>query len=205
MGGGLNTLERSIDNVSVDYGLAVQLASYTPQVLNEFRFQYAQRTGSGSNLRNEFSGSGPSIVITVIANFGSPTDADTIVVPRRITQMQDNLTRTVSAHVVKFGGGFTFYNQTERSPIFSHYTFSSIAAYIAARNGTNSRSYTSYVETFGEPQINYKAAFWNLFVQDDWKLTRRLKINFGVRYDLYRISKADSTSPLADELKYLSM
>ncbi|MEP6569535.1 MAG: TonB-dependent receptor [Acidobacteriota bacterium] len=190
--GGLNTLERSITTNSVDYGFAVQLASYTPQVLNEFRFQYAQRRSGNS--RNEFSGSDPSVVITGVANFGSPEGGDTIFPPRRITQIQDNLTRTTGIHVVKLGGGFTTYNNTERSAIFARYTFPSIAAYIAARNGTNPRSYTNYVETFGEPQINYKAAFWNFFVQDDWKLTRRLKINFGVRYDLYQIPKADSTS-----------
>ena len=52
----------------------------------------------------------------------------------------------------------------------------------------------NYLETFGDPEINYKATFWNLFVQDDWKLTRRLKFNYGLRYDLYRIPKAASTS-----------
>ncbi len=190
--GGLNTLERGVDTTSVDYGLAVQLASFTPQILNEFRFQYAQR--ASGNKRNEFSGSGPSIVISRVANFGSPTNTDTIFPPRRITQIQDNLTRTAGTHVLKFGGGFNFYNQTERSPIFSQYTFPSITAYRDARNGINPRSYTNYTETFGDPKINYKATFWNFFAQDDWKLTRRLKINFGLRYDLYLIPKADAAS-----------
>ena len=191
----LNTLERTLDTPNVDYALAMQLASYTPQALNEFRFQYAQRTGTGgAGKRNEFSGTGPSVVITGVANFGSPEGVDTIFLPRRITQIQDNLTRTVRTHVVKFGGGFNFYNHSERSAVFSRYAFPSISAYIAARNGTNPRSYTSYTETFGDPEINYKATFWNFFVQDDWKLTRRLKLNYGVRYDLYRIPKANSTS-----------
>jgi hypothetical protein len=198
--GGLNTLERSVDTPTVDYGLAVQLASFTPQILNEFRFQYAQR--AAGNKRNGFSGSGPSIEISGVANFGSPTNADTIFPPRRITQIQDNLTRTTGTHVVKFGGGFNFYKQTDRSFVFSQYTFPTIAAYIAARNGTNPRSYTNYVETFGEPNINYTATFWNFFAQDDWKLTRRLKINYGLRYDLYQIPKADSTSPFPASQKF---
>jgi hypothetical protein len=192
----LNTLERSLDTPNVDYALAVQLASYTPQALNEFRFQYAQRTGTGgAGKRNEFSGSGPSIAITGVANFGSPEGVDTIFLPRRITQLQDNLTRTIRAHVVKFGGGFNFYNHSERSAVFSRYTFPSISAYLAARNGTAPRSYTSYVETFGNPEINYRATFWNFFVQDDWKLTRRLKLSYGLRYDLYRIPPADPAAP----------
>ncbi|CAN5421058.1 hypothetical protein BH18ACI1_BH18ACI1_20240 [soil metagenome] len=188
----------------MDYGLAVQLASYTPQLLNEFRFQYARRTSVGTMLgrRNEFSGSGPSIVITGVANFGTPEGMNTIFPTWKITQFQDNLTRTTGTHVVKFGGGFNLYNQTERAAVFSRYTFSSTAAYILARNGTNPRSYTNYAETFGDPEISYKATFWNFFAQDDWKLTRRLKINFGLRYDLYLIPKADATSPFPASEKF---
>ena len=194
--GGINTLERTIDGVGVDYALAVQLASFTPQTLNEFRFQYARRTSSGNSLgrRNEFSGSGPSIAITGTANFGAPEGVDTIFPTWTITQFQDNLTLTRGSHVVKFGGGAALYNQAERAPVFSRYTFSSIAAYAAARRGANPRGYASYEETFGDPEISYQAAFWNFFAQDDLKLTRRLKINYGLRYDLYRIPEADATS-----------
>lgn len=195
IGGGLNTLERNIDTFSVDYGLAVQLASYTPQALNEFRLQYVQRTNPGpGGIRTEVSGTGPSIVITGVANFGSPEGTTTIFQPLRIIQFQDNLTRITGTHVVKFGGGFNFYNDSVRAAIFSRYTFPSLDAYVAAGNGTNLRSYTSYTETFGESEINYKATFWNFFVQDDWKLTRRLKLNYGLRYDLYRLPEADPTS-----------
>jgi hypothetical protein len=195
IGGGLNTLERNIDTFSVDYGLAVQLASYTPQVLNEFRFQYVQRTNPGpGGIRTESSGTGPSIVITGVANFGSPEGVATVFQPLRIIQLQDNLTRTTGTHVVKFGGGFNLYNDTVRAANFSRYTFPSISAYTAARSGTNLRSYTSYTETFGASEINYRASFWNVFVQDDWKLTRRLKLTYGLRHDLYRIPAADPTS-----------
>lgn len=192
--GGLNTLQRNIDAFSVDYGLAVQLASFTPQILNEFRFQYVHRTNPGpGGIRTESSGTGPSIVITGVANFGSPEGTSDTFRPLRIIQFQDNLTRTAGTHVVKFGGGFNFYNDTPRATTFSRFVFPSIDTYIAARNG-NPLGYTSYTETFGESEIDYKANFWNFFAQDDWKLTQRLKINYGLRYDLYKIPSADSTS-----------
>ena len=203
--GGFNTLERAVDAASVDYSLAAQLASYTPHVLNEFRFQYAQRrgtSGNNGNRRNQFSGTGPSVVVVGAANFGSPANVDTVFPPRRITQIQDNLTLTASTHAFKFGGGFNFYDYTDRSPIFSQYTFSSIANYVAARNGMNRQSYATYVETFGNPEIHYKATFWNFFVQDDWKMTRRLKLNYGLRYDLYQVPKADSTSQVAASQRF---
>ncbi len=207
--GGLNTLERSFDASAVSQGFAAQFASYTPKFLNEFRFQYAQRTNTGNGgRRNEFSGTGPSITITGVANFGSPEGVTDLFLTRRITQIQDNLTRNVGTHVVKFGGGFNFYNYTEQAVIFARYTFSAnnpidaINAYINARNGTNPRSYTSYAETFGDPVNNYKATFWNFFVQDDWKITRRLKFNYGLRYDLYQIPKADASSPFPASQKF---
>ncbi|MCA1623633.1 MAG: TonB-dependent receptor [Acidobacteria bacterium] len=198
--GGLNTLERATDTTSVDYSLGVQLASYTPKVLNELRFQYAQRETRGK--RNELSGTGPSIVITGVANFGSPGNADTINPLEKTTQIQDNLTWTSGTHAVKFGGGFNFIDDLKRSAVFARYTFPSIAAYLAARNGTDLRSYTDYVEAFGDPEITYKSTFWNFFVQDDWKITRRLKFKYGVRYDLYRVPPADSTSPFAASRRF---
>jgi hypothetical protein len=201
--GMLNTLERGTSGPNVDHAIAVQLASYTQSVVNEFRFQYAQRGGTGGiGQRNEFTGTGPSIVITNVANFGPPEGVDTVFRPRRITQMQDNLTRIAGAHIVKFGGGFSFYDHSERASIFSRYTFPSIDAYINARNGTNPRSYSFYDETFGDPEIRYKATFWNFFAQDDWKMTRRLKFTYGLRYDLYQIPKADAASPFTASQKF---
>ena len=201
--GGLNTLERSFDASAVSQGFATQFASYTPKFLNEFRLQYARRTNTGNGgRRNEISGTGPSIVISGVANFGAPEGLTDILLTRKITQIQDNLTRTTGKHVVKFGGGFIFYNYTEQAVIFARYTFPTIDAYIAAQNGSNPRSYTSYAETFGDPVNNYKATFWNLFAQDDWKLTRRLKFNYGLRYDLYQIPKAEASSPFPTSQKF---
>ena len=139
--GGLNTLERTVTTTSVDYSLGVQLVSFMPKVLNEFRFQYVWR--KLSNRRNELSGTGPSIVITGVANFGSPENADTINPLEKVTQIQDNLTLTRGTHAVKFGGGFNFISDLKREALFARYTFPSIAAYVAARNGTNPRSYTT--------------------------------------------------------------
>ena len=120
--------------------------SLTPKV--EY-FEQAVRLDP--NFALAFSGMAHALItITGAANFGSPIGADTIFPTWTITQFQDNLTRTFGTHVVKFGGGLNFYNQSERSAVFSLYTFASIADYILARNGTP-RNYTTYEETFGDP------------------------------------------------------
>jgi hypothetical protein len=192
--GGLTTLQRSIDFDDKSYSLGLQLATnITPNVFNEFRYQHAKR--DSRNIANANSASGISIVITGVANFGAPENDDTIA-PLQITnQFQNNLTWVYGDHSIKFGGGLNRINDTRRANVFARYTFPSIDAYLAARNGTNPRSYTNYVEAFGNPDIEYQSTFYNFFAQDDWKVTRKLKINYGVRYDLYVIPEADPSSP----------
>ncbi|PYS99619.1 MAG: hypothetical protein DMF63_11080 [Acidobacteria bacterium] len=194
--GGLNTLERTSNASSTDYSIAAQLAFFTPQILNEFRFQYGQR-GESRPCLSEFSGTGPTITITGVANFGSPICPPGVSPPLRITQFQDNLTYIRGTHAFKVGGGLNFYDCTDRISLYSSYTFATIDDYLNTRAGTILRqgNYSHYDEVFGDPQITYKTAYWNFFVQDDWKLTRRLKINYGMRYDLYTPPAANPNSP----------
>ncbi|MDI1241309.1 MAG: TonB-dependent receptor, partial [bacterium] len=206
IGGGLTTLERSIDFDDKSYSFGMQLASIiTNSFINEFRYQYAKR--DSRNIANGNSGTGPSIVITNIANFGAPENDDTIAPMQVTNQFQDNLTWTSGNHVAKFGFGLNRIDDTRRSNVFARYTFSSIANYVSANTGVlqplavcpsgASRCYTDYQEAFGNPDIEYQSTFYNFFAQDDWKVTRRLKLNYGVRYDLYSIPEANSSSPFA--------
>ncbi len=193
--GGLTTLERTIDFVDQSDSVGIQLVStLSPNVLNELRYQYAKRYSQ--QVANEFSGTGLSIVISGVANFGAPENADTIQPLEVSNQLLDNLTVTRGTHTMKFGGGFNVIDSTQRSGLFSRYTFPNIAAYVAARNGTNPRGYTNYTETLGNPEIAYGSVFYQFFAQDDWKVTPRLKVNYGLRYDLYDIPNAPADAPL---------
>jgi hypothetical protein len=194
--GGLNTLQRTIDFDDKSSSIGLQLASnISTNVFNEFRYQYAKR--DSRNIANDDSGTGITVVITGVANFGAPENDDTIAPLQVTNQFQNNLTWIRGDHSIKVGGGLNRIEDTRRSNVFARYTFPSINAYIAARNGTNPRSYTNYVEAFGNPDIDYKSTFYNFFAQDDWKAARRLKLNYGVRYDLYDIPDANPSSPFS--------
>lgn len=194
IGGGLTTLQRSIDFDDRSYSLGLQLAStVTPNVLNEARFQYAKR--DSRNIANANSGTGISIVITGVANFGAPENDDTIAPLQETTQLQDNLTWIKGTHTFKFGAGVNFIDDRRRSNKFARYTFPTLQAYIDARNGVTPKGYTNYVEAFGDADIKFYSVFSNFFLQDDWKVTRKLKLNYGLRYDLYNLPSADKSSP----------
>lgn len=199
--GGLNTLERSIDFDDKSYSVGLQLASIlSSSLLNEFRYQFAKR--DSRNIANANSGTGPSIVITGIANFGAPENDDTIAPQQTTNQFQNNLTWTRGDHAIKVGGGLNKIDDVRRTNSFTRYTFSSIAAYVSAKNGTTPRTYTRFDQVFGDTNISYNSTFYNLFAQDDWKVTRKLKVNYGLRYDLYDIPDARNDSPFEPSRKF---
>jgi len=178
------------------------ISAFTPTFLNEARYQYAKRYSQ--NLPNANSGTAPSIVITgaQAALFGAPENPNTIAPLETSKQFVDNVTITYGTHTMKFGGGFNRINDTQKAGIFARYTFPSIAAYVAAKNGTAPLGYSNYVESFGEPSVSFHSTFYNFFGQDDWKVTPRLKVNYGVRYDLYAVPEAPANAPLAFSQKF---
>jgi hypothetical protein len=193
--GGTQTLERSVDFIDASDSLGLQLVStLSPTLLNELRYQYARR--NSQFLPNANSGKGPSILINGIASFGAPEDQNTISPLETSNQLLDNLTMTRGEHTMKFGAGFNIIGDTRRSNVFARYTFSTLQSYLDAKSGKSPFGYTNYTEAIGNPNINYRSTFYQFFAQDDWKVTSRLKINYGLRYDLYKVPRADPQGAL---------
>ena len=167
-------LERSIDFVDVSDSVGLQLISIlTPNVLNEARYQYARRYSQ--NLPNGNSGPSPSVIISGVANFGAPENANTIQPLETSNQLLDNVTITRGAHTIKFGGGFNSLT-TRRRPASSRYTFSSIANYVAARTEPPARLYQLH-ESVGEPEVSYSRS--STTSRRTIGGCPRLKINYG--------------------------
>jgi hypothetical protein len=195
IGGGLNTLERTVDLDDKSSSLAIQLMTvFSPTVFNEFRYQRANR--KSQFLPTEFTPkSGPSITIPNVAQLGPATNLGTISPIETMNQFQNNLTWNNGDHSMKFGGGVNRVYDYRRNNISAVFTFPTLAAYLAARSGSNLRGYTNFAQTLGNAEITYNSSFYNFFAQDDWKVTRRLKLNYGLRYDLYDVPEGDANSP----------
>ena len=184
IGGGLNTLERTVDLDDKSDSLAIQLASiFSSNLINEFRYQRAHR--KSNFLGTTFTPTGvPSVTITNVASFGPATNLGTISPIETMNQFQDNVTYTRGDHSMKFGAGLNHIYDYRRNDISALYTFPNLASYLAARatgaTDAQRRGYTTFAQTLGDPVIDYNSTFYNAFAQDDWKATRRLKINYGL-------------------------
>ena len=194
--GGLATTERSSGFAGYDQSIAAQaVTSFSETFFNEFRFQFARNVTR--TVGNELSGTGPTASIIGVANFGPSPNLGAVGPRESIIQFQDGVTKVFNAHAVKIGGAVHFINDRPRNPVFSSYTFASIDKYIAAVAGPDRKTYQQYTETFGNAEIRYRSTFLDFFIQDDWRLTRRLNLAIGLRYDLYKPPAADPDSPLA--------
>ncbi|MBS1818030.1 MAG: TonB-dependent receptor [Acidobacteria bacterium] len=194
IGGGLTTTERATD-FHDKMGSAALQANTTigASKLNEFRYQFAQR----HQFRTIGTGvAGPALTVSGIAQFGGPRIGDTNSVgfdfTQRIHQVIDNFTWVKGAHAIKTGVDVQWIGDERVQGDNFQYTFPTIDAYLAAKSGVNPYGYTTLQQTFGQLGINYSSRFYGFFLQDDWQVTPRLKVLYGVRYDLFDVPQMRS-------------
>jgi len=106
-----------------------------------------------------------------------------------------NLTKTAGSHTLKWGGEFRLIrnNQTQRGDAANTFAFTSAftqgpnAATASAAAGNAFSSFLVGTPNSGQisliPSVALQNTTWALFAQDDFKVTPKLTVNLGVRYD----------------------
>ncbi|MBD0372177.1 MAG: TonB-dependent receptor [Pyrinomonadaceae bacterium] len=119
-------------------------------------------------------------------------------------QFADNMTWSAGNHTLKFGGDF----KRDRDKIdnlfqgFGAYSFNNLADFLSdfiapagTPNNANppvgapaaatalNRRYSSYAQAFGLTAYQFSTPDYAAFIQDDWRVTPRLTLNLGLRYD----------------------
>lgn len=191
-GGGLSAIETTIDFLDAMNSAATQLVTTIgSNKLNELRLQYADR--HTQRFPNELSGTGVTASISGVASFGRPSTGTEFI--QRIYQAIENFTWIKGDHSFKFGFDAQWVHDRRVTGLNFSYSFPTIDAYLAAKNGTNPRGYTSFSQTLGDPTFTMGSKLYGMFAQDDWRITPDLKMLYGVRYDLYDYPDADPSAP----------
>ena len=189
IGGGLTTTDRATDFTDRMDSTSAQLVSTIGgSILNELRVQYARR----HQFRTAgISVDGPAITVSGKAEFGGARLGDGNSVGfdfnQGITQVIDNVSLIRGKHAFKTGVDAQWIaDKRVRGDLFQ-YTFATIDAYLAAKSGANPFAYASFQQQLGDLSAKYNSGFYGVFVQDDWQVSSRVKLLFGVRYDLFDV------------------
>jgi hypothetical protein len=198
IGGGLNTLERATDFTDrMDSASAQLVSTIGSDKLSELRVQYARR--HQFRTLSDTAVDGPATTVTGVANFGGPRIGDGTSVGfdfnQGIWQIIENLTWIRGRHGFKAGVDAQFIADDRVRGERFFYTFPTSAAYLGARNGTTPLSYTALQQDFGDLTASYNSAFYGFFIQDDWQLNPRMKLLYGIRYDLFDVPSARVFAP----------
>jgi hypothetical protein len=102
-------------------------------------------------------------------------------------QFADNLTVTMGRHTVKMGVDFVNtrdYNDIlrNRNGTYAYPTFTAFAQDFSG-NTTGGKRWQSYSQRFGEPVVDTTIKDFNWYLQDQFRVTKNLTLNYGIRYE----------------------
>ncbi len=101
--------------------------------------------------------------------------------------VMDSLTYDRGAHSLKVGAGATRYfnNNIASFRPGGLYAFTSLANFLAGR----SSRLESTVPGLSDPERHWSQWLFGTYVQDDWKATRNMTVNLGLRYEFITVPK----------------
>jgi hypothetical protein len=195
--GGLYNISAAADFQDRAHIIGAQLiTAFKPTLLNEFRGSWPYR--NEQHFADPLTGAGPMITISGVINGFGGSNGVGDKFQEKIPSFSDNVSVLHGGHAFKFGVAFQKNNDTQLADVYTRYTFPTLAAYTAAKNGTNTLGYTSIQASIGHPGAGYQSVFIGLFAQDVWQLTKKLTVQYGVRYDQYRAPNGLANAPLAE-------
>ncbi len=203
------------DFVKLDYGVAKLDSLISSRIANEVRYQYGRELNdegqqpynayTKANLQNQTTGNVSAYAIFTSAGFnaGQQTYSNRLAYPdERKWQIGDTMSITLGKHNIKLGEDIVHNNdvQNQLFQAAGSFTYStSIANYLSdilVPGGSCNSSltgvgtlpcYNTYVQGTGPASFVLNTTDYAVFVQDDWKLTPRLTLNLGARYDYEKL------------------
>ncbi len=81
-----------------------------------------------------------------------------------------------------------------RTGTYSFPDFNSLALDLTG-NTTNSKDWSTFTQTIGNPVVDFTIPDYAFFAQDSYKVTSRLTVNLGLRYDYANLPQPKVTNP----------
>ena len=167
-------------------------------LINEFRVGYNRSAGgeSGENNTDDFGGEHgilgvsrnpndfgiPRITTGLFGDFGDNTFFTTFA--NNSFQFIDNVSYTHGPHAMRIGGEIRRYQNRGSLPQFSRGTFNFTGQYTGNAFADFLLGFPSVLQGSRGDSLNYdRATSTSVYFQDDWRVSKKLTINLGLRYE----------------------
>ena len=205
---GITEIKDTSFNTSLHSALSASMA-------NEFRFSFGRRATSFTSQNGEAVAFNISGTAFIGRELFSPVDRT-----ETRYQLADNLTWVMGNHTLKFGGDFNWVKipsavfELNFAGLFNFGDFASsnlnpAFGALGLPAFTPVQSYglglpSNYIQGFGNPVSEIKNQPIAFFAQDSWKVTNRLTLNYGIRYDV-ELTETIAPVGLTDPLTGISL
>ncbi|MBZ5723377.1 MAG: TonB-dependent receptor [Acidobacteriia bacterium] len=173
--------------VETRYGKASWTAVPSNASVNELRFGWFKDRLSDPGASDLWPSTGALVINLNGSAVGAAAAYPRTFPSEQRFQLVDNYSWTHGAHSVKFGVDWQT-TEDYMNQLFNGagtYNFSTLTAFAKdfSGNSTNAKDYSTFTQAFGNPIQDFRTSDINFYAQDTWKATKRLTLNYGVRYE----------------------
>ena len=132
-----------------------------------------------------------SLAVVVAGTTIGDAQPDPFSLNERRYEIVDNFTITSANHMIQ--GGIDYLSRTYQVTQLPYanglYVYPTLTAFAQDLGGINQRNYSSFTQSFGDPQSEPWIKERNLYAQDTWRPTQRFTVIAGVRWDHFKVSQ----------------
>ncbi len=187
--------------VRTRYGRATWTSIINPSAVNEARFGWFKDRlfddASAQFLTPALGRAG--LTVAGVSNLGYATSYPRLNPSEQRFQYADNFNLIHGRHTMKFGIDINFTEdyQNQLSNQYGSYTYSNFTAFAQDFSGNTigARNYSTYSQRFGNPVVDTNLHDYGFYAQDQLKLSPKLTVNYGIRYEYSDIPQPKLVNP----------
>lgn len=186
--------------VETRYGKLSWTSILTPNLVNEVRYGWFKDRLSDPAAGDLWPAETGGLYLTVAGSaVGAAQGYPRTYPSEQRHQVVDNLSWTHGKHSTKFGLDFQttgdWMNQLYNGN--GSYSYANITAFARDFTGNTAglKNYQTFSQAFGNPIHSIRTTDINMYAQDMWKVSRRLTLNYGVRFERAFLPQPSMTNP----------
>jgi hypothetical protein len=195
---GNSTVETRYGNLDWTYIIS-------PSALNDFRFGWFKDRLSDPAASALWPSTGPLYISVAGATVGAAEAYPRTYPSEQRFQFADSASYTLGSHTLKLGVDVDR-TQDYLKQLFNYagaYSFSSLTAFAEDILSTGTKDYSSFSQEFGNPIQNLHTVNTNYYVQDLWKVSKKLTLNYGLRYEKTYLPQPTEVNPAYPETGHI--